>query len=283
MTVPNDIPDPMTDPVTGPVVDRLERFLAANTVQPPEDLASRVRERLALEPRPSHPRRLAGLARRDVDAAFGRRPDSARMWLRAAAVIAILVVAGGVAGIAGVWLLGSMTDRVGGPTTSPTMPAVPPSPSVSPDPSPSQVVVAPSETPSAAAETPATSIVRTTTRGDAAHADWDRPPRRTIPDATHRVVSVAAVSSPASTATARPQKTPEPTPDPTAEPTPEPTPVASAEPTVEPTPEPTPDPTPKPTKRPRATPEPTPAPTAFPEPTAEPESTEPPSSSPEPS
>ncbi|MCY7418220.1 MAG: hypothetical protein LH650_06940, partial [Chloroflexi bacterium] len=234
MTVPNDIPDPMTDPVTGPVVDRLERFLAANTIQPPEDLVQRVRERLALEPRPSQPRRLAGLAHRDADAAFGRRPDGAQMWLRAPAVIAILVVAGGVAGVAGVWFLRSMADGVGGPATSPTTPVVSPSPSGSPGPSSSPVlvmpvVVVPEVTPTAPAETPATSVVRTTTRGDAAHADWDPAPRRTVPAATHGVVGVAAVSSPASTATARPQTTPEPS----AEPTPEP----SAEPTVAPTPE----------------------------------------------
>ena len=47
------VPDPATDPVTGPVVRRLERFLAATSIQPPDDIAARVRERLALEPLPA--------------------------------------------------------------------------------------------------------------------------------------------------------------------------------------------------------------------------------------
>jgi hypothetical protein len=267
MIDPNQVPDLATDPVTGPVVDRLERFLAANTIQPPEDLALRVRERLALEPRPSTPRRLTGAFHRDADAAVGRRSAGLPVWLRVAALIAILVVAGGVVGLAGVQLLRSAADRVGGPGASPTVSPASPSPSVA---------VPEATIPPVA--TPATSATRASTRGDAAQADWPAATHATLPARSQGTIGVAAMSSP--------EPTPVVTAEPTAELTPEPTPVVTAEPTPVVTAEPTAEPTPEPTRRPSPTPHPTAEATERPpdltqRPTTEPDPTEPPSSSPD--
>ena len=70
------VPDPATDPVTGPVVRRLERFIAATFIEPPDDIAARVRGRLAGEPRPAPmgaaPWSLLVTRRTGTDTALGR-------------------------------------------------------------------------------------------------------------------------------------------------------------------------------------------------------------------
>jgi hypothetical protein len=299
------VPDPATDPLTRPVIDRLERFHAATWIEPPVDIAARVRDRLAGEP-PRAPQRsrgmLAALAPRNVRMAFrtstagalgrGRQPRSVR--IQGLVTVALMILCIGVLGVAAALLLRSTADRVGGPASSPATPSASAGPSPSPSPagtsfaSPAAEVVDPAPDARQVAGGAIPEELRST-RGDAVNMDQagapGTPPSARSDASSHGIGGVASSSSaptpqespapepdpgasavPIPSVAATSGPTPEPTPDPTAAPTPEPTPEPSVEPTAGPRPEPTPGPTVEPTAGP--TPEPTPSPT--PEPTVEP-------------
>ena len=281
-------PDPATDPVTGPVFARLERFSAATTIEAPADLAAGIRARLALEPRPAAGRPAAGLSawaprdivvalRRNTDEALGRARVPLLVRLQAVAVIAVLVLAVGAAGIAGAWLLRSVTDHTLVPAASPTVPVVSPSPS-------GDVPTFTPEPSKHPASTPGMSATRRSTRGDGrSDVSSGRVARSTglAAESSPSGRGGKPTAEPVASATSEPGIAAEPTLEPTAEPTAEPT----LEPTAEPTLEPRPDPTPRPARTPRThpVPDPTSDPTPVPtEPAPEPTPGESPAPAPSP-
>ncbi len=171
-------PDPMTDPVTGPVARRLERFHDATSIQPPIDIAVRVRERLARESLPAprvttvSPSDIQVTLRRRTEQALGRGGASRPARAQALALAAVLILAVGVAAVAGVIWLRSTTDQVGGPTVAPTMPLT--SPSLAPSPRPSPTSTA------SPRPTTATSSSAAVSR-DSAVSPTPRPRHRTRP------------------------------------------------------------------------------------------------------